>query len=64
MNRTNSAEVQFGTPATGKGVAARSKAGRTCEVMSCDTVLSTYNSATTCWLHSTPTYRHALAPQR
>ena len=64
MNRTNSAEVRFGTPATGKRATARSAAGRLCEVAGCGTVLSTYNAATTCWLHWTPTYRHALAPQR
>jgi hypothetical protein len=63
MNRTNSAEVRYGTPTAGKGAASRSKAGRQCEVPNCDTVLSTYNSATTCWLHSQPTQRHALAPR-
>jgi hypothetical protein len=25
-------------------------------------VLSTYNTSTTCWLHTTATKRHALAP--
>ncbi len=63
MNRTNSATVRYGTPNTGKGAASRSKAGRRCAEPGCETVLSTYNSATTCWLHSSPTQRHALAPR-
>lgn len=63
MNRTNSADVRYGTPNTGKSAASRSKAGRRCAEPTCDTVLSTYNSATTCWLHSAPTQRHALAPR-
>jgi hypothetical protein len=63
MNRANTAEVRYGPP-TGKGAKTRAEAGRRCEVITCDTVLSTYNSAPTCWLHSTPTHRHALAPTR
>ena len=60
MNRTNSAEVRYGAPSASKQAASRAKAGRRCEVASCGTVLSTYNAATTCWLHSSPTHRHAL----
>jgi hypothetical protein len=63
MNRTNSAEVRYGPPAKGKEAASRARTGRQCEVAGCGTVLSTYNSATTCWLHSSPTHRHALAPR-
>jgi hypothetical protein len=63
MNRTSSANVQYGTPGTGKDAASRPQAGRHCEVGGCTTVLSTYNTATTCWLHSSPTQRHALAPR-
>jgi hypothetical protein len=63
MNRTNSADVRYGTPNTGKSAASRAEAGRRCEMLGCETVLSTYNSATTCWLHSAPAPRHALAPR-
>ena len=63
MNRANSATVQYGTPGSGKDAASRAQAGRRCEAPGCMTVLSTYNSATTCWLHSAPTPRHALAPR-
>ena len=59
----NSAHVQFGTPMPGKSADRRAKSGRRCEVDGCGTVLSTYNSATTCWLHSAPAPRHALAPR-
>jgi hypothetical protein len=63
MNRTNGAGVRYGPPATGKSAASRAEAGRRCAVAGCQTVLSTYNDATTCWLHSSPTHRHALAPR-
>jgi hypothetical protein len=63
MRKTNVPEVRYGTPTTGKGAASRSRAGRLCEFPGCETILSTYNSATTCWLHSSPTPRHALAPR-
>ena len=63
MNRTNTADVQYGTPATKKGAASRPPAGRTCETPGCETLLSTYNAAVTCWLHSSATTRHALAPR-
>jgi len=39
-------------PAKGKGRAER---GRVCEHPGCETVLSTYNSGTTCWMHQEPT---------
>ena len=61
MNRANSATVQYGTPGSGKDAASRPQAGRRCEATGCTTVLSTYNAATTCWLHSAPNPRHALA---
>jgi hypothetical protein len=63
MNRTNSTEVRYGTPGTGKAAADRASAGRRCEVASCETVLSTYNAATTCWLHSSAVPKHSLAPR-
>jgi hypothetical protein len=49
----------YGTPATSKR--ALPAKGRTCERAGCDTVLSTYNSSPTCWLHSSPEFRHALS---
>lgn len=61
MHRTNSPDVHYGTPTTGKSALARAEAGRRCEVPRCETILSRYNTATTCWLHSSPTQRHALA---
>jgi hypothetical protein len=61
MNKSNSASVQYGVPAS-KHAAKRSQAGRRCEVPGCVTVLSTYNASPACWLHATATPRHALAP--
>jgi hypothetical protein len=51
----------IGAPDRGKGAVSRSARGRICDRDGCDTVLSTYNSAGTCWLHSQPTTRHSLA---
>jgi hypothetical protein len=55
MARTSEG-VQFGTPQRGKEAAARPIRGRRCEYPGCPTVLSTYNSATTCWFHTRPSY--------
>jgi hypothetical protein len=63
MNRTNSADVQYGTPTAKNGTASRPAAGRRCAAPGCETVLSTYNSDVTCWLHSSATTRHPLAPR-
>jgi hypothetical protein len=62
MNRSNSNSVQYGVPLASKQAMRREQAGRRCEVPTCVTVLSTYNTSTTCWLHTTATRRHALAP--
>ena len=62
MNRSNSSTVQYGVPVASKQAAKRAQAGRQCEVPGCATLLSTYNSSATCWLHTTATRRHALAP--
>jgi hypothetical protein len=51
----------IGAPDRGKGSSSRPAQGRVCERDGCDTVLSTYNSSGTCWLHSEPTTRHSLA---
>jgi len=50
----------FGTPGSGKDVAQRAERGRLCEDLTCTTVLSTYNKSATCYLHTTPTYKHPL----
>lgn len=63
MTRANTADVRYGPPDTGRSAAARAQSGRQCEVAGCLTVLSTYNAALTCWLHSAPAFRHALAPR-
>ena len=58
MART-SRGVEFGAPLASKA-AVRSSRGRPCGHPGCTTVLSTYNSATTCWLHSQPEKRRPL----
>jgi hypothetical protein len=52
--------VQFGSPNRGKELTARQARGRPCDYPGCMTVLSTYNESSTCWLHTTPSYRHPL----
>jgi hypothetical protein len=63
MHKTNSTEVRYGTPVAGKDAAHRAQAGRRCSTVGCETVLSTYNAATTCWLHSSAVPKHSLAPR-
>ena len=50
--------VSFGSPDRGKAV-VREAGGRRCEAHGCETVLSTYNRAATCFTHTTPDTRHA-----
>ena len=52
MNRANAADVQYGTPTAKKGSQAAELPGK---------IL--FDSALTCWLHSSATTRHALAPR-
>ncbi len=54
-------QVQFGMPDRGKGASSRASAGRRCDHLGCSTVLTTYNSGTTCWLHTISHYKHPLA---
>ena len=61
MARAGGTQIRFGTPERGKEKDTRAAAGRSCAEPSCATVLSTYNPSETCWLHTTPTYRHPLA---
>jgi hypothetical protein len=49
--------VEYGSPHLGKGVPVRSGAGRMCSHEGCTTILSTYNSATSCWAHMPNTMR-------
>ena len=60
MATTSSKRVQFGPPDRGKDAASRASTGRHCTEPGCATVLSTYNAATTCWLHSQPSTSHPL----
>ncbi len=41
--------TQFGVPEKSKKV--RAAKGRTCDRPECDTILSTYNDSSTCWIH-------------
>jgi hypothetical protein len=51
----------YGTPGNGKAAKDRAAKGRTCDHPGCNTVLSTYNAATTCWMHTVPGRRTPLA---
>ena len=46
--------------AKAKGAASRASVGRMCDHAGCNTLLSTYNASTTCWLHTGPSTRHPL----
>ncbi len=59
MSRATSG-VEFGPPGRGKAASDREARGRRCEAAGCQTVLSTYNRSTTCFLHSAPEMRHAI----
>ena len=54
--------IKFGVPGRGKGVATRSAQGRPCSYTGCATILSTYNSSSTCWFHTEPMRRHPRFP--
>lgn len=54
-----SSTTLLGTPERGKSV-ERAEKGRRCAAPECQTVLSTYNRSTTCYLHTSPTRRHPL----
>jgi hypothetical protein len=59
----SSTGTRYGTPTT-KGGPARSTEGRRCESPGCGTILSVYNTATMCYLHTTSSPRHPLAGTR
>jgi hypothetical protein len=52
--------AQLGTPDRGREARTRPAAGRPCTRAGCDTVLSTYNTSSTCFLHTDPSYKHPL----
>ena len=56
MARTSDG-TRLGAP--GKGAPKRAERGRRCDFVGCTTVLSTYNSSGTCWLHGGSDRRHA-----
>jgi hypothetical protein len=64
MTKAGDSRTHFGPPARGKGAASRAAIGRTCAEPTCSTVLSVYNSASTCWMHTGPATRHPLYPSK
>lgn len=64
MAKVGERGVLFGAPDRGKHSPVRTGSGRPCDFPDCPTVLSTYNSSNTCWLHTDPSYRHALYRRR
>jgi hypothetical protein len=64
MTKAGDSRTQFGPPVRGKGAATRAEAGRTCAEPTCSTVLSVYNAAPTCWMHTGAATRHPLYPSK
>ncbi len=60
MASSNRGGAQVGAPQRGKERSTRAALGRVCSSEGCATILSTYNRATQCSLHTEPSYRHAL----
>lgn len=60
MSVKSTVPTRYGTPA--KGAHARAADDRRCDTPGCTTILSAYNASTTCYLHTQPTTRTALAP--
>ena len=59
--RSDRGSVKFGPPERGKGADSRAARGRICGLMGCSTILSTYNTSGTCWLHTQNGFRHPVA---
>ena len=55
------AGFEFGTPSRGHEASTRPTHGRVCAKPGCTTILSTYNSASVCWLHTEPSRRPPLS---
>ena len=62
MVKGGNSGVRYGAPERGREAQRRASKGRPCSEPGCCTLLSTYNSSMLCWLHSTPSRRHPLAP--
>jgi len=52
--KTGRTQALFGTPTRVRDVAPQAGKGRHCSVFGCTTLLSTYNTSDTCWLHTAP----------
>ena len=44
----------LGVPSPGHEASKRPPRGRVCGAFGCETILSSYNKATSCWLHADP----------
>ena len=62
MSSGDEATVFFGRPDRGKEASARPARGRICAQQGCSTVLSTYNAAEMCWLHTPLVYPRKPKP--
>ena len=60
MALTDRGGAQIGAPQRGKESSTRAARGRICTREGCATMLSTYNRATECSIHTEPSFRHAL----
>ena len=54
--------AELGVPMRGKEASARPARGRVCAAPGCDTVLSTYNATSLCWLHAPIAYKPVRRP--
>ena len=59
MAARNDRATRYGAP--GKGAHPKAAEGRRFDAPGCRTILSAYNTSSTCYLHSEPTTRHPLA---
>jgi hypothetical protein len=59
--QAGTARANFGAPTRGKDSPTQAGSGRACSWMGCTTILSTYNTATSCWLHTQPSMRPPLS---
>jgi hypothetical protein len=63
MGSGNDPTVLFGRPDRGKEPSARPARGRICAHEGCATVLSTYNAADVCWLHTRSVFPRRPKPE-
>jgi hypothetical protein len=55
------AHTSFGAPTRSKDSPTQAGRGRACSFEGCTTILSTYNTAASCWLHTQPSMRPPLS---